>query len=75
MTRLFVDNEDSYFQTFTPFSELDEMTRMGWGDTPQVEIPVNWRHKRGPGFRVKEYTFQIKRQRFIDVNRAARGER
>ncbi len=33
----------------TPFSELDQMDRMGWGDTPQINIPKDWRTRRGPG--------------------------
>ena len=26
-----------------PMSELDEMMRLGWGDTPRDQIPPNWR--------------------------------
>ena len=30
------------------FAELDEMERMGWGSTPQTEIPSDWRTHHGP---------------------------
>ena len=33
---------------FTPMEELDEMIRMGYGETPQDEIPANWRDVQGP---------------------------
>lgn len=27
----------------TPISDLDLMIKNGWGDTPQVRLPVDWR--------------------------------
>lgn len=31
--------------------ELTEMIARGWGDTPQSDIPDNWRKRLGPDFR------------------------
>ena len=34
----------------TPISELDLMIKMGYGDTPQVDLPADWRmRKNGAG--------------------------
>jgi hypothetical protein len=33
---------------FTSMRELDEMIRRGWGDTPQSEIPEDWRTRKPP---------------------------
>lgn len=30
-------------------AELDQMVAMGWGDTPQPDIPTDWRTCRGTG--------------------------
>lgn len=30
------------------WDELDDMQRMGWGSTPQIKIPSDWRSRRGP---------------------------
>jgi len=32
----------------THTDELDEMIRLGWGDTPQNRLPADWRTRRGP---------------------------
>ena len=32
--------------TLTPLSELDELIRAGWGDTPQTCIPKDWRERK-----------------------------
>jgi hypothetical protein len=35
-------------KSYVPMSELDEMSRMGWGSTPQTRIPEDWRTRMGP---------------------------
>ena len=31
---------------FTPLEELDALIEAGYGDTPQTEIPRQWRHQK-----------------------------
>ena len=35
--------------TLTPLSELDFLIAQGWGDTPQIRIPDDWKSRKGPG--------------------------
>ena len=39
--------------SLTPLTELEEMVRRGWGETPQCEIPADWRERFGPDKRRK----------------------
>lgn len=48
------------FSDYTPLADLDAMCRMGWGDVPQIKIPLNWREMHGPGDR--EDAAQLKAQ-------------
>ena len=32
--------------SLTPMSDIDLMIKMGWGDTPQSDLPADWRTRR-----------------------------
>lgn len=42
-------SDELLISTRWKWAELDEMERMGWGNTPQTKIPADWREHRGPG--------------------------
>jgi hypothetical protein len=50
----------------TPFSELDEMIRMGWGETKREFIPKDWRTRKGPEKALPpEHRMAIRRARLL----------
>jgi hypothetical protein len=50
----------------TPFSELDEMIRMGWGETKRELIPEDWRTRKGPEKALPlEHRMAIRRARLL----------
>ena len=32
--------------SLTPLSDLDLMIKLGWGDTPQTQLPADWRERK-----------------------------